>query len=300
MHAMRPPELSAAIRIPRPVDRALPLGTYEPLAAAAAAAQGTLAPAAGADHLSHVTPLHPDPFAVDNHGHGSSTLQSCSLSTHPVGMATATASASGKDEQAAPVATLTAAALQVLRLPEAAPSASAAAPAEVLARLPLSAVCSTAVDEQWLEVVFTAPADTKLSGPDAVVLPAPMRHGGTPAEEGGRGSRGEPQDPTRDDIASCSVDAGSLTSTSSAGAAAGDARGAAPAQGLLPLSQPRADEASNVGEGGGLPFRVLRVCCADSEGAAALRSAIVRQLATRREMLRRRSTLAPASAADIP
>lgn len=279
MHAMRPPQLSAAIRIPQHVDRALPIGTYDPLAAAAAAARPSLPPAAAAGHLVHVTPLRPDPFTTATHSPGSSTPAPHSVSTLHARTSSATAALQSVDEEVAPVATLSTAGLQILRLPGDAPVATVAAPVEVMAQLPLSAVCSTAVDGRWIEVVFTTPAGRSHGGADSVVLPVPIQHG-TSAEDRGRGSGGAPQHSTLAE-----------TTQSAAAAAGGAVQDAARVAGTLPPAQSRAADAVDDGEGGGLPFRVLRVCCANSEGAAALRAAIVRQQATRREMLRRRATL---------
>lgn len=294
MHAMRPPQLTAAIRTPRRISRALPLGPYNPLAAAAAAALSDRTIADDEARLSHVTLLHPDPFS-DSIDTGTSTAQTSPRQPTHVG---------------APVATLSSTTLHILQLRDAPSTASALAPVvtEVLARLPLSAVCSTAVDDQWLEVVFTALANHQAAGDDAVAVPDSVEHGSTLVRKDGgppaSAQRAESQQAAAPALplesASTALSTGGLDDGGTGGSGDTDVERTGSGESKPPPPRPTTPpQAVGPGEGlggAGLPFRVLRVRCADADGAAALRAAVARRQATVQEMLRRRGALAHVAA----
>eukprot|EP00892_Ulva_mutabilis_P009193 jgi/Ulvmu1/6646/UM003_0284.1 len=292
MHAMCPQQLNATIRTPRTIFRSLPLGPYQPLQAASAAALTSIAPVATGMRLPvcHVTPLHPEPLPA----------------AHPI----AETSTSGRKETrsaglpaaqpAAPVAALTPVALHILQLPEVKSPAPATltGSAALLTRLPLRTICSSAADGEWLEVVYTAPAGHAAGGRDGIVVPTAAEHEMRAVSVSGTAGRAEAgvqasmelmvnrdaahavahtartaQEPPREGA----VDSGrrAPTSDSDGGGAQQEAAPAAegPAQGL------------------GLPFRVLRVRCASVDGAAELHAALGVQRRVRAETLRRRAPL---------
>lgn len=286
MHAMRPPQLSAAIRTRRAVFLHLPFGPYQPLTAESAAALSTLDPTAAIPRLpvSHVTRLHPNPFAASNPGRDAVT--SALARTSALGHTRRKPAA----PRAAPVATLTSAALHVMLLPceQSTPTTTPASAATLLARLPLHAVCSVAAAGEWLEVVYSMPAGHSIGAAcDAVVLPAPPTAEVPPTAGGETGSLG----------ISGLAESGSPTGELTTQGRLLDASGGASSRTLSPRAQQHTDAPP---QGFGLPFRILRVRCESEAGAAELRAAVALQLMARAETLRRRTLAArrPAAASE--
>lgn len=284
MHAMCPPQLTTAILTPRRIFRNLPLGPYQPLHAASAAALDSLAPVATDAHLPvcHVTPLHPEP------------LPPARPSTDAAASTLARSTILPAAQHGESVAALTPAALHILQLPGEPSSAaiSAAAP-EILARLPLRVVCSSAADGAWLEVVYTAPAGLA-NGRDDIVHP-PAEHD-VRAVAGGDAGSTDSTGSTKDAVAYPAIE-GARAAKRAQHAADADEEAAPNKAEPGALLRAAGNEAEGPAQGSGLPFRVLRVRCDSAAGAARLHAAVAAQLLARVDALRRRAPLVPPAAA---